>query len=302
VDVDGRPHIEKLGTVDVDMVETTPVVFRGKLYRFDYMDKRYKGNTRGAHFRFLDLETGEHTPPFADGHHLGSAFVEGDTVYVTGSSAWGGQRVEMFASQDLENWESWNVLDLPGFAIFNTSMCKVEDEYVLMFEISKPKDQAGHGFTARFARSKDLKNWELTPPECVYDKTRYSAPHVLRYFDGYYYNFYLAGSHETEWVMEVARSVDLIHWETSPLNPVMRGSDEDRVVANADLTPAERKRAAEDKNNNNSDVDWCEYEGRLILFYCWGNQQGDGLHLGKAVYDGTEEQFLKGWFPAKRPR
>ena len=33
VDADGRPLIKKLGTVDVDKVENSPVVFRGKLYR-----------------------------------------------------------------------------------------------------------------------------------------------------------------------------------------------------------------------------------------------------------------------------
>ena len=33
VDGQGRPLIRKLGTVDVDKVENSPVVFRGKLYR-----------------------------------------------------------------------------------------------------------------------------------------------------------------------------------------------------------------------------------------------------------------------------
>ena len=30
-----RPQILKLGTIDVDLVETTPVVFKDKLYRFE---------------------------------------------------------------------------------------------------------------------------------------------------------------------------------------------------------------------------------------------------------------------------
>jgi len=30
-----KPHVTKLGTIDCDLVETTPVVFKGKLYRSD---------------------------------------------------------------------------------------------------------------------------------------------------------------------------------------------------------------------------------------------------------------------------
>ena len=115
--------------------------------------------------------------------------------------------------------------------------------------------------------------------------------------DGYFYVFYLSGSYETEFVMEVARSSDLIEWQKSPLNPVMRPSDEDRKIANPSLSSAERVRAATDKNINNSDPDFCEWKGQLIFYYCWGDQTAKGLHLAKAVYDGTSEQFIEGWFP-----
>jgi hypothetical protein len=30
-----KPFIQKLGTIDLDIVETTPVVFREQLYRFE---------------------------------------------------------------------------------------------------------------------------------------------------------------------------------------------------------------------------------------------------------------------------
>jgi len=57
----------------------------------------------------------------------------------------------------------------------------------MMFEIHKPKEQAGVAFTARFATSEDLHSWKLTGTECVYAKDRYTAPHCLRYLNGYYY-------------------------------------------------------------------------------------------------------------------
>src|SRR5688500_9190903 len=39
-----RPQIRKLGTLDLDMVEATPIVFRDRLYRFEYVRKDYTPN------------------------------------------------------------------------------------------------------------------------------------------------------------------------------------------------------------------------------------------------------------------
>ncbi len=291
VDADGRPLIKKLGTIDVDKVENAPVVFRGKLYRCEWF-------RNAGCFHFVDCETGRTTPQFAKGWCFGNAFVDGDTVYVTGTRH--AQQVQMWTSKDLEHWETYTALDLPGFKIFNTSICKADGKYVMMFEISEPKEQAGAAFTARFATSKDLKQWTVTPPECVYSKDRYTAPHCLRYLDGYYYNFYLEsirGGYE----MFVVRSKDLVRWESSPLNPVMRASDEDRKIHNPALTAQQRQRIATAKNLNNSDMDFCEHQGRLVIFYSWGNQQGVE-HLAEAVYEGSEADFLRGWFPEKKPQ
>lgn len=288
VDVDGRPAIRRLGTVDVDKVETTPVVLHGKLYRCEW----YRN---AGCFHFVDCQTGRPTSQFAQGWCFASALVDGDTVYVTGTRP--GKEVQIWASKDLTHWDTWTAMDLPGFKIFNTSMCKAEGNYVLMFEISEPADQAGVPFTARFATSRDLKHWHVTPPECVYAKDRYTAPHCLRYLDGYYYDFYLEAIHGG-YEQYVVRSKDLIHWQSSPLNPVLRASDEDRKIRNPSLTPTQRQRIATAKNINNSDIDFCEYQGRLVIFYSWGNQLGIE-HLAEAAYDGTEADFLRGWFPRK---
>ncbi len=293
-----RPLIRKLGTIDCDMVETTPVVFKGKVHRCEWVRKSYKGNALGEnYFRLVDVNTGNFTLPFAKEYVFASAFVDDDTIYVTGTSTeegWTGRRVEIFASQDLKKWQNWTALDLEGFGICNTSICKAGDRYVMMFEIHKPKEQAGAAFTARFATSKDLRNWELTEPECVYAKDRYSAPHCLRYLDGYFYNFYLEAHNGYE--MRVVRSKDLIDWEPSTLNPVLKASPDDKRIANAKLSEEQRRHIAEAKNINNSDIDFCQHEGRLIINYSWGNQQGTEFLAG-AVYDGTAEQFLRGWFP-----
>ena len=296
-----KPQINKLGTIDCDLVETTPVVFRDRLYRFEYVRPRYYANHTGdSYFRFVDHVNGECSPPFAQGYHLGNVFVEGDTAVVTGADIWDGEQVDLFVSRDLETWEQWNGLNLPGYGIFNTSLCRADDRYVLMFEVGKPPEVAGVRFTARFATSADLRQWELTPPECTYEKGRYTAPHCLRHLDGWFYNFYLEvvreGYEGHGYEQYVVRSRDLVRWEQSPLNPVLRASEGDRCIASDRLSEAHRQRIATAVDINNSDIDFCEFEGRVVINYSWGNQQGCE-HLAEAVFEGTEAEFLKGWFP-----
>jgi hypothetical protein len=295
VDDSGRPFILKHGTIDLDLVETTPVVFRDRMYRFEWVREGYWQNQlKKNHFRFIDLRTGEATTPFALDHEFGSAFAEGEMMYVTGTR--GRREVHVFASKDLESWQSWPAVTRPGYGIFNTSVCKAAGEYVLMFEIDKPAEEAGAPFTARFAASRDFREWRLTPPECCYSKDRYTAPHCLRWLDGWFYDFYLEARDGYE--MRVVRSLDLAHWEPSPLNPVLRASPEDKLVANPRLTSEQRGKVSSARNINNSDIDFCERDGRLFVNYSWGNQEGIEF-LAEASYEGTLEDFLRGWFPRK---
>jgi lysophospholipase L1-like esterase len=292
-----KPLLRKLGTEDLDLVETTPVVHEGRLWRFEWVRAGYWNNGRKTnYFRFIDPATGETTAPFADGCEFGSAFVRDGVVYVTGDE--GRSRIRMFTSRDLKTWETSVVFEDPAFSIFNTSLCDAGSEgFVLMFEIDKPADQAGVPFTARFLKSRDLKAWTLTPSECNYAKDRYTAPHCLRWLDGWFYDFYLEARDGYE--MRVVRSRDLVHWIPSPLNPVLKASPEDKIIANGRLNDEQRARVAHAVNLNNSDIDFCEWRGRLDVTYSWGNQQGVE-HLAKAVYDGGLKTFLQGWFPAGR--
>ncbi len=292
-DAAGRPLIRKLGTLDLDLVETTPVVFGGRLYRFEWVRDSYWNNDRKTnYFRFVDRETGVAGPAFADGHEFGSAFVHDGTMIVTGTR--NRDSITVFTSRDLRNWESSTALPAGRYGVFNTSLCRAGDEFVLMFEIDKPTEEAGAAFTARFTKSKDLRTWTLTPPECNYAKDRYTAPHCLRWLDGWFYDFYLEAHRGYE--MRVVRSRDLTRWEPSPLNPVLRASPDDRQVLNPKLSATQRQRITEATDLNNSDIDFCDWQGRLVITYSWGNQLGVE-HLAEAVYDGTEAQFLRAWFP-----
>jgi len=295
-----KPSIKKQGTIDCDMVETTPVVFHGRLHRFEYVRTNYKPNkTDDSYFRFMDVESGKPTPAFAVGYHLGSAYVEDDTVYVYGVDTWGVENIQVFWSKDLEKWSSQPALTLPGWGIYNTSVCKGAEHYIMAFEIGEPPEEAGVRFTTRFAESIDLLNWKLTPSECVYSREKYTACPALRFLDGFYYMIYLEARPGPTYETHIVRSQDLVHWESSSFNPVLQFSEEDKKIGNPSLTTEQRERIANAINRNNSDVDFGEFKEQVIIYYSWGDQQGTEF-LAQAVYDGTMENFLHGFFPKRR--
>ncbi len=77
----------KLGTIDLDLVETTPVVFQGRVYRYKFLRPGHKPNTMGdSYSRSVDHETGEATPAFAKGYHLDSGAVDDDLAEVSSHS------------------------------------------------------------------------------------------------------------------------------------------------------------------------------------------------------------------------
>ncbi len=285
-----RPRIQKLGTVELDIVETTPFVFQDKMWRMEWF--------RSGHcLRIVDHATNQEISRFGDKHQFASAYVEGGTVYVVGTRVpegnWNGGVLTLFTSTDLKNWKETKIYDHGKVGICNTSLCKAGDRYVMSIELTEPG-----GFPARFIESKDLTHWTLMPPECQHSLGRYNAAHCLRWLNGWFYLFYLEADKPHGYEQYVTRSRDLIHWESSPLNPVLAASAEDKQIANPALTAAEREKIAKAENRNNSDIDFCEYRGQLHINYSWGNQTGTEF-LGAATYAGTTAQFLESWFPSK---
>jgi alpha-L-fucosidase len=292
-----RPEIRKLGTLDLDMVEATPVVFRDRLYRFEYVRKDYKPNTSGdSHFRFIDVATGEATPAFAHGYDLGCAYAEGGSMWAFGVDKWDGAKIVAFRSTDLTHWEKQPALELPGWGLFNSSVCRAGDRYVMAIEVGRPPEVVGVPFTARFAESRDLEHWMLLPEDRVFTKERYSACPSIRFLDGLFYMTYLEAKPGPRYETHIVRSKDLIRWESSPLNPVLVASEEDKRIANPKLTAEQRSKVAGAEDRNNSDVDFCEYRGRTIIYYSWGNQQGTEF-LAEAAFDGSLASFLHRFFP-----
>ncbi len=302
------PKIRRHGTIKYGTVESTPIVFGDTLYRFEYNRpsrsdhlkavNRYNPNPWSS-FHFIDLKTGRQTPSFAKNHHLGSAFTDGGVMYAIGvDGEWGCDTLHIFRSTDLETWECPGELHLPGWKIFNTGVCKMNGVYTLLMEISEPVEEAGTSpFTFRFATSTDMIHWTLTPTECVFQKDRYAgAPAIYAIGDGYYYVLYLEAYPGPCYAQCIARSKDLKNWEYSPINPMMMYSEaEDKQIANPFLTIEEQQQIADALDINNSDVELCEFNGRTIIYYSWGNQRGMEF-LAEASYEGTLASFLQAWF------
>ena len=311
-----KPLVRKLGTIASHVVETTPLVFHDRLYRFEVIRRRelvdpecnYEGSWHDLEekpcLRFMDVRTNTPTPFFADGHSFGFAYPEGDMMYVvTGSTPkWGSDGLTFYRSTDLVNWEQYAELQLPGWKTYNMNIAKKDGYYILMVEISEPVEEAGEfPFTFRFFYSKDMTNWTKLPSEYVFQKDRYCGSPSIYTFDDdpYFYVGYLEGYPEYRFGNSLARSKDLIHWEYSPINPVLMYDEvEDKKIASPFLTPEERKRIDEAQDTNNSDMELCEFLGRTIIYYSWGDQRGTEF-LAEACYEGSMKDFLQGWFEVK---
>ena len=309
-----RPYIRKLGTIGCNnIVETTPLVWKDELYRFEVVRRKsFTSATTNPHWselddspclRFVHVRSNIATPLFAEDHTFGFPYVVGDTMYVvTGvGRKWGAEKLDFLRSKDLIHWEKYSEVHLPGWEIYNINIAEKNGVYTLLIEISAPAEEAGHPYTFRFLRSTDMTNWVLTPSECVFKKDRYSGSPSIYTFpdDPYYYVGYLEAYPDHRYAQSIARSTDLIHWEYSPLNPVLMYNDfEDKQIASAFLSPADRMRIEEALDVNNSDMEMCEYLGRTLIYYSWGDQRGTEF-LAEAWYEGPMHELLRSFFEPK---
>lgn len=273
-----RPQLTKQGLVERDLCELSPVVWRGRLCLLACMRPATGGARSDYYLSLRDAETGTELSRFAEGYGLASAIEHNDTLYVFASrheddGSW--NDVTVFWSRDLRSWGRKRVIEQdPPEHLFNSSVCKGHDGFVMAYETDDP---AFSPFSVKFAVSKDLVNWEKLPG-IVFAPDRYAACPCIRYAGGYYYLLYL--EHRTpRWFFEtfVARSRDLATWELSALNPV--------------LSPDEL-----DEGINASDPDVCELDGVTRVYYAVGDQL-TWMNIKVASYPGPLRDLLEGYFP-----
>jgi hypothetical protein len=293
----GRPLIKKFGTVGIDLCETSPFVFKGKLYRLDW-------HRAAGRLRVIDHDTRKEVCNLAPKYAFQSVLVEGDTVHVfaTLSDRKGGSyrnTITQFTSKDLTTWEESPVFHDKKFIVANTSICKGDDKYVLSVEVRGGSPGAMGPWSARFMESPDLKTWTMMPEDCRQGiKGRIASPHLLRFHNGWYHLFSTVTGHPKGYTLALYRTRDFKTWESSPYNPIMIPDDADKVPYNPDFTDEDKKKIEVANNKDNSDIDFIEHDGKLVITYCWGNQVGKEF-VSEAEYAGTMAQYLDGWFAAK---
>lgn len=290
--VRSAPGLYKLGTVDYQMVETTPVMWHGELLRFESVRANYPLNERAdglPYYRFRSVANGSVVgSPFGAGHGFGSAFVSSAGgapqmhVYgvVTNGNASGPAPqtfVDVFTSSDpaLQTWSATTAITLPdGYVAFNNAVSVAggggeNRSFVMAIELGKPSAIVGNGFTSVFATSDDpVGGWALLDPtKYVWTPTRYSACPTIRFVDGYYYllTLYFTGP----WNLETFafRSQNLTQWEPSPRNPVLTYDAADRSFApDCALNATERAWAQNStfsEDINASDMDLVEVNSSM---------------------------------------
>lgn len=296
--------IHKLGTVKINAVESTPVVWEGRLLRFEWVRNAAWSAAGGitrkhGYYCFVDMETEEVVAEVGEDNAFGSCYAEGGKMYVHGVRGEGGGNVlETFVSSDLVHWEKHVGLTLSEeLGIYNTSVCRGERGYVMAVEVDGKHPCVGNPYTCIFATSEDLIHWELLDPmEYCYTRERYSACPCIRYVDGYYYVIYLEMIPWHHFVPYIVRSRDLKKFEMAVKNPVMWYDDDDKKVIRPERFTAEELDYIQNAvDTNNSDFDMCEYNGKTVITYSWGNQWGKEF-LALAEYDGPNDEFLRSFF------
>jgi len=258
-----------------DLCELTPFIWQGRLHHLECVRPAGAGEPEEFALLLREVATGAEVARFAPGHGLGSIIAHEDRLYAFASrwedGTW--RDVTMFESADLQHWESRLVIAGENEALFNTSVCRGPEGFVMAYESNDP---AYPPFTIKFATSPDLRHWTKLP-HVVLGADRYAACPCLRYANGHYYVLYL--EHRTpRHVFEtyVARSTDLRQWELSAANPVLYADGLDEGI-------------------NASDPELVEWEGQTWLYYAVGDQL-TWMNVKRALYAGSLTDFLESWF------
>ena len=311
------PVIKKLGAIKLGM-EQTPVIFKGE----SVIVESCEANEECAfqHIVARNIKTGFKSKPFGIEYYFASAFADGDTLYAfatsrhdnealtmykeNDSASWhdprGGHEVRMFKTKDLVNWEEKDIISCPDRRLWNTSVCKGENKYVMAIEVNEKKGfnipEIGIGFTSFFAVSEDMETWQMLPDKYSYTNKRYNACPALRYSKGYYYMICLEALPCQRYAPYIYRTKDFENWEVGIHNPVMMYSDGDRIPhKDSNFTHEELELLKTGLNINCSDIDLFEYEGKTHIYYANGDQMHYSF-LCEALYEGTLDEFLEHFF------
>lgn len=289
--------IEKQGRLGSPLVETSPFVFKDKLYLLENNQRFWDlpGSKPGDHFqedevRIRDLSSNEIVSVPLKNHAFGTVLTWEDRVYVF-AGYYGENKpwrkiteIVVTSSTDLKEWTKPEIIlrANPDEYFFNTAVCRGKDDFILLYETSDPQWPP---FTFRYVRSMDLKNWQEIP-DAMYGKDKYVGGPALYYEGGWYYTLYLE-SLKPGYETRITRSRNLIDWEDAPTNrPFVTFDPNHKNIPLIDPQISE---------SNASDVELCYFNGKTILYFT-GSDQTTGGDLQWATFDGTPEQLFAHFF------
>jgi hypothetical protein len=280
------PVIKSHEYIANDLMEVTPLVYRGKLTLVECW--RVPPDLPDAYQIVVrDIEKGRVLSCLAQGYGLASAIVHNDTFFIFASrydhstsidkvyNVW--HDVSLFESSDLTHWSSSVVLhqDLEE-EIFNTSVCETNDGFFMAYERKDPQHLHSN---IRFARSTDLHVWTKVP-DAWYGMDRYAACPCLLWNSGYFYMLYLEElNNPRAYHTYLTRSRNLINWEPSPYNPILAPENGEGI--------------------STSDVDLAELDGTVYIYYAVGDQQ-TYTKLKRAIFKGPLNDFLESCYAPRR--
>lgn len=305
----GYPRIQKLGACSPNG-EMTPFVWNGRLMRMELVDPgRGTDSTILRRAGIRDVETGEFLSYLAEDSYFHSAFIDGDTAYVTGVDMSRRDTIRLYESKDLVHWTGRDLFTNPGWVYFNSQITKGPDGYVIIIESGPdayphlsdndyPKKYVGtKGWTMFFAKSPDLVNWEFMDYEHPFSKEEGTGGPALKYCDGWYYLLADCVLPRRIYTNYMYRTKDFVNWYVGYYNPIMMPSEDDRKISPhyTEITETEAARLQTAFNVNNTDLDLCQWQGKTYINYLCGNQLGN-YWMCEAVCDMPMADFLKSYF------
>jgi alpha-L-fucosidase len=299
-----NPIIKK-GYLHSPLCETTPFVFKGRLYRLESWQKYWElpgTPPPGTRFhedcvRVWDVEADRLVSIALVNHGFASALVWNDRVYVFAAN-WGegkpwrkASEIDVTSSDDLVQWTApaAAVHAEAGENLYNVAVCRGidrsgNDRFVLLYESDDPKYVP---FTFKYLSSDDpsARRWTRVAG-AFYGREKYVGGPALYFEGGTYYTLYL-NDLGGAWETRITRSKDLVHWEDAPAGRPVVGFDPAH-----DHLPLRPPQLTE---RNASDVELCAWKGKTILYFCGSDQQYAG-DLQWAEYDGSPRQLLEHFF------
>ena len=175
--------IVKQGRLGSPLVETSPFVFKNRLYLLENNQRFWDvpGAKPGDLFhedevRIRDVESQKIVSVALQNHGFGTVLVWKEKAYIFAgnygqSKPWRHMtEITMTSSADLKNWtKPVTVLQAAtNEFFFNTAVCRAKNKFILLYETNDTRWQP---FTFRYMESSDLKEWKETP-DAIYGEDK----------------------------------------------------------------------------------------------------------------------------------